>query len=445
MEDKKFNKTDQKDNEHSHNQESRSMYKNHQMTPKGEVNIAKDNKIQGSKKPDKTDNKDNKEPRFKIVQYIRLFGYIISLTIMLFIGVYIGATFVPVVRHWLEDHNFIEDTYDREDPDSSSKASNSENNSKNTIRNVVVEENFVIDVVDETKDGVVTVAIKDSENTSDSYNIGTGFIIDESGLVLTNQHVVSNTSSNYIVITSDGKKYEVEDIARDNVNDIAILKIDGKDFNALALGNSDDLLVGQYVVAIGTPLGNYPGSVTTGIISGLGRSVTAATSEGFWSTSRTYEDVIQTDASVNPGNSGGPLLDSDGNVIGINFTKTVGADNISFALPINKAKGRISEYKKNGKFIQPYLGVEYSLVTDYSAIVEGNLVYGADVKRVSKNSPAEKAGIKIGDIITQVDGKDIVTSFSDIIQTYDIGDKVEMKILRDGKYINVDVTLEEAE
>jgi serine protease Do len=136
----------------------------------------------------------------------------------------------------------------------------------------------------------------------------------------------------------------------------------------LQLGNSDSLKPGQLVIAIGTPLGEYAGSVTTGVVSGLNRSVTAG-SQGFWGIAKTYEDVIQTDAAVNPGNSGGPLLNSSGEVIGVNFATTSVAENISFALPANFVSRRLDEYRKYGKFMKPYLGVEYQMISEQEAMI----------------------------------------------------------------------------
>lgn len=395
-----------------------------------------DQKSKGDKSKD-----SGAQPFFKKVRFwIITISSILVILFFIGIGVVIGTVVVPRVRNWLTDHNFIEGS-----------AQNGEQGSGGTTitgtREVVVEENWVTDVVASTREGVVSVAVSQDESQEgadiedQSVNIGTGFVIDESGLVLTNQHVVTTPRDDYVVITSDGKEYEVEDIARDNVNDLAILEVNGNDLKSLTLGNSDNLQVGQFVVAIGTPLGELSGSVTSGIISGLGRSVTAS-SGGFWGSSRTYEGVIQTDTAINPGNSGGPLLDSSGSVIGISFATTSGADNISFALPINVAKNRISEYKKHGEFIKPFIGVEYSIVSPTMAMFYDNLVAGAYVKGVVPESPADKAGIKRGDIITEVDGEDVGGSFSILIQKHEVGDEIDVKYYRDGEYITKKVTLE---
>jgi len=200
---------------------------------------------------------------------------------------------------------------------------------------------------------------------------------------------------------------------RDDFYDVALVKIiveKGKELPALTLGDSDSLLVGQNVIAIGTPLGEYAGSATTGIISGLNRSVTAS-SGWFGSTAKTYEDVIQTDAAINPGNSGGPLINSLGEVIGINFATTSGADNISFAIPINKVKTRLEEYRTYGKFIRPYLGVAYQMISEYEALYYKDIVPGALILRVEPASPAFEAGIEKGEYHSQV-GEDKVRQIS---------------------------------
>ncbi len=364
-------------------------------------------------------------------------------------GFVAGGYSVPRVQEWLVDHNFLTEE-DATDGDEDSGGWGWNLGGSDSGNSGPANENFAVDVVDEVSDGVVSIAVAEasidpqSGDVEDSTNIGTGFVIDDSGLVMTNQHVVSRTDADYIVVTSDGDEHEVTKVARDDVNDLAILEVEGNGLQALTLGDSDELEVGQAVVAIGTPLGEFPGSVTSGIVSGIGRSVTAG-GGGYWSTSRVYEDVIQTDAAVNPGNSGGPLLDSDGNVIGINFATTSGADNISFAIPVNRAKEKISEYKENGKFIKPFLGVEYRIITPNQAMFYSDVVAGALVSRVVDGSPADEADIKRGDIITEIAGDDVGASLSVLIQKHEVGEEIEVRVWRDGKIYKKSVTLVEAE
>jgi S1-C subfamily serine protease len=315
---------------------------------------------------------------------------------------------------------------------------------------VTQEENVIINVVQEASPSVVSIAVsqltlKSGEGLVDEVsNIGTGFVVDPNGIIITNQHVVSDTSSTYKVITNDGKEYEVIEILRDDSNDIAVLKIDATSLDSLELGNSDTLLVGQTVIAIGNPLGEYAGSVTTGVISGVNRSVT--TSSGwFGSTTKVYEDVIQTDAAVNPGNSGGPLISSEGKVIGVNFATTSNADNISFALPINRVKQRLEEYRTYGKFIKPYVGISYRMISEYEAMYYKDVVAGALVVAIDPTSPAANTDITRGDIITKVEGKEVTQSFAYIIQSYKVGDEISLEVWNGGKTRTVKVTLEEAD
>jgi serine protease Do len=312
------------------------------------------------------------------------------------------------------------------------------------------EESLVIDIIEQSKESVVSIAVGKLEFTpgsglvDETNKIGTGFIVDKSGLIITNQHVVAQDNVDYKVITSDAKEYDVVEVVRDNINDIALLKVEGENFDALDLGDSGSLEVGQMVIAIGTPLGEYTGSATTGIISGLDRTVTTR-SDFFGSTTKQYEGVIQTDAAINAGNSGGPLIDSGGKVVGVNFATTAGADNISFALPINRVKDRLAEYRKYGKFLTPYLGVEYQMISETEALYYEDVVAGALVIRVVPSSPASKAGIKKGDIVTKIEGEDVVGSLAAMIQKYEVGKEVTLDIWSEGETSQIKVTLEEVE
>ncbi len=312
------------------------------------------------------------------------------------------------------------------------------------------EENIIIDVVEKSMDAVVSIAVSQVDFTPGEgivdtvSNIGSGFIVDPSGVIITNQHVVSQRDADYKVITNDGREYEVLKILQDDVNDIALLKIEAEGLATLSLGDSENLRSGQLVIAIGTPLGEYAGSVTTGVVSGLNRSVTAR-SQGFWGVAKTYEDVIQTDAAVNPGNSGGPLLNSSGEVIGVSFATTAGADNISFALPVNFVSRRLDEYRRYGKFLKPYLGIEYQMITENQARVYDDVVPGVLVRRVVPNTPAQDAGLQRLDIITEVDNEPIREAFANIIQDYEVGEEMRLTVWRDGKEIELVAILEELE
>ncbi len=284
---------------------------------------------------------------------------------------------------------------------------------------------------------------------------GTGFIVSPEGMLLTNCHVVSNEEADYTVLTNDGKKYPAKILALDPLRDLAIMKIEPEQaelFPTVKLGDSDKLQIGQAVITIGNALGEFRNTVSVGVISGLGRTVTASDGRIV----ETVEDVIQTDAAINRGNSGGPLLNLKGEVIGVNFAMAQLAENIGFAIPINKAKKDIEQVKAGGKIVYPYLGVYYCLVNEQIQEEYGLSVdYGAWVGRdrycreyeisVISDSAAEKAGLEEGDIILEFDGQKITfeNSLAKIIQEYDPGDKVVLKILRNNKEKNIPVILGE--
>jgi len=292
---------------------------------------------------------------------------------------------------------------------------------------------------------------QDNETEKQEVGGGSGFIVSEDGLVVTNKHVVSDQSASYTVMTNDGKKYEAQVMAIDPVNDVAILKINAGNLPVLELGDSGNLKIGQTVIAIGNSLGEFRNTVSKGIISGLKRNVTAGDGLG---RAEQLSEVIQTDAAINPGNSGGPLLNISGQVIGVNVAMAQGAENIGFALPINLVKKDIESVKSKGKIVQPYLGVRYTLVTK-EIQKENNLPYdhGALILRGQKmtdfavvpGSPADKAGIVENDIILEVNGTKVDQDhqLADLIAKYNVGDTVTLKIWHKGEEKTVQVKLEE--
>lgn len=276
---------------------------------------------------------------------------------------------------------------------------------------------------------------------------GSGFIISSDGLIVTNKHVVSDTSAGYTVLTNYGKKYKAAVIARDPVNDLAILKINGSNLPTVALGDSSKLQLGQTAIAIGNALGEFRNTVSVGVISGLARSITASGPNG---ESESIAGLIQTDAAINPGNSGGPLLNLRGQVIGINVAMASGAQNIGFAVPINQVKKAIESVQKTGRIATPYLGTRYLVITQDVAdaeklpVSEGALLRGnKDGPAVIPGSPADKAGLKAGDIIEEVNGDKITTdnTLSLLTQKYNVGDTISLKVLREGKEITIEVKL----
>ncbi len=329
---------------------------------------------------------------------------------------------------------------------------------------ILNEESVVIDVAEKMSPSVVTVSVQtprrkvlqfnpfggfsQSIQGGEDQDIGTGFIVSSEGLIITNKHVVSNAEAKYKVITKDDKEYEVKQISRDPSNDIAIIKIDPaaaeQVLQPVELGDSSALRVGQFVIAIGTALGEFRHTVTTGVISGLGRGITAETS--FRGYVEQLDNIIQTDAAINPGNSGGPLLNSAGQVIGVNVAIAQGAQNIGFALPINTVKDALNQFKATGSFpAKAYLGVEYQMITKQSAILN-SLPQGAYVVNVIANSPAEEAGIKSEDIIVKIDGKEIKEEkggLAVLISKHKAGETINLEIWRGGETLKLQVTLSE--
>lgn len=324
-----------------------------------------------------------------------------------------------------------------------------------------------IEIINQSLPSVVTIGIKATTQTQDQVqlnpldpfaplqripgkkqtieqNIGSGFIISSDGLIITNRHVVETEDATYKVLTNDGKEYDVQKIYRDTLNDLAIVKIDAAGLKALPIGDSSKLKLGMAAIAIGTPLGEFKNTVTTGIISGLGRGIDAGSPfEGYV---EKLDNVIQTDAAINPGNSGGPLLNSSGEVIGVNTAVSQQGQNLGFAIPSNVVKDLVENFnKRGGTFERPYIGVRYKMIDKQTAILN-DVVEGAYVVEVLQGSPAEKAGIQQEDIIQEFDGKKVQGTddqgLAKLIAEKNIGDAVQVKIWRNGETTVKTITLE---
>ncbi|MEN9920128.1 MAG: hypothetical protein RL538_21 [Candidatus Parcubacteria bacterium] len=283
---------------------------------------------------------------------------------------------------------------------------------------------------------------------------GSGFIVSNDGLIVTNNHVVADVDARYSILLNDGTAYKVDVLARDADLDIAVLKINEPIVEALTyleFGDSSALKLGQAVVAIGNALAEFQNSVSVGVVSGLSRSIVASDE---WGRSEQLDQVIQTDAAINPGNSGGPLLTLDGKVIGVNVATSRGAENIGFALPAHVVKQAVDSVKEHGEIVRPFAGVRYTMVTPRLVRINNLTVdYGALVARgqseaepaVAPNSPAEKAGITEGDIILSVDGEELRDKdFSSVLRTKTVGQTVTLEILSKGEEKTVTLTLEKA-
>lgn len=280
---------------------------------------------------------------------------------------------------------------------------------------------------------------------------GSGFLVRSNGLIVTNKHVVIDESLVYTVIFSDGRKYRATVSARDPINDLALLKIDGSNLPVLPLANAESIKIGQTAIAVGNSLGRYPNTVTKGIVSGLGRALTATSSNG---KSESLDAVIQTDAAINSGNSGGPLLNSRGEVMGVNTAVEREGWGIAFAIPSNEIDFVVRSYEKHGSINRPYLGVRYlnidrelqevlKLPYHYGALIDsGNSLDTA----VAIGGPADKAGIKAGDIILSVNNELLLgtRSLRSVLQKYAPGDVVTLTRARNGQVAEIKVTLTKA-
>jgi len=274
---------------------------------------------------------------------------------------------------------------------------------------------------------------------------GSGFFISDQGYIITNNHVIEGTKAVSIIL-SNGSEQEAAVVGADKYNDIAVLKTEGAVPAVASLGNSDLLQPGESVIAIGSPLGDFKNTVTVGVVSATGRSID--TGEGFQ-----IEGLIQTDAAINQGNSGGPLLNLAGQVIGVNTLIVRGtgsgavAEGLGFAIPIDTAQVVATQIIAKGYFAHPFLGITYQPISPaiaraYNLSVE----WGVYVSRVASNSPASKGGLQRGDIIVRVGGValDDTHSYLNTLYTYKPGDLVTLTLIRDGKTLEVQVTLGEA-
>jgi len=274
--------------------------------------------------------------------------------------------------------------------------------------------------------------------------LGSGIIFDKNGYILTNQHIVENADIIKVVL-DDGREFEAELVGEDSLSDIAVLKINAPNLPQVEFGNSDDLLIGEWAIAIGNPFASYvkdpKPTVTVGVIS--------ATNRALQNRNRIYRNMIQTDASINPGNSGGALVNSSGQVIGVNtaiYSTSGGSQGIGFAIPINTAIKVINKLIKYGMVIEPWIGLEYQELSEeilqYMRLED---VTGVIVTEVEKDSPAWKAGIEKMDIIEAIDGRNIhaIDDATAIIRLLDVGQTAKFDIIRDGKQKSMDIYIQQ--
>lgn len=295
--------------------------------------------------------------------------------------------------------------------------------------------------------------IKKGEKEAVKIGGGSGFIVSDNGIILTNSHVVSDPKAKYTAFLDheEKTKHNVEIIARDPIHDIAVCKIKGENLPYLEFGDSSTLQLGESVIAVGNALGEFSNTVSLGIISGLSRFIRAQQGDSGYA--EKLRGLIQTDAAINPGNSGGPLINMEGDVVGINTAVVYGAQNIGFSIPVNQAKIDIEEIKKYGRIRIPFLGIRYIIINE-GMQKENKLPvnHGALIMRealgdtaVVPKSSAQKAGLKEFDIILEADNKEITVenTLQDMIQDHKMGDKVKIKVFRDKKEIELELELEE--
>lgn len=395
-----------------------------------------------------TEEKNNK--RVKIILFIVV---ILLILCFWFIAFLLGKNFDTIfpegnkISNKVVQQNVISSTK-KEIIDEESSVINAVSKASNSVVSIVISKNIMKYKTITTNpfgglfDGFgITRTIPSGESELRTIGGGSGFIVSQDGLVVTNKHVVEDEDALYSVVMNNNKVYDLEILARDTNNDIAVCKI--KDLEEkvdyLTLSDSDNIKLGQTVIAIGNALALYQNTVTKGIVSGIGREISAG--DSYYGTLETIEDVIQTDAAINSGNSGGPLINLDGEVIGINTAVSTEGQNIGFAISINSVKSIIESVIENGRIVRPYIGIRYVQITELIAKnYDLPYTYGAYISRgaeeevaVISNSPADKAGLKEGDIILEVDEIKIDSNnnLSKVILNKKIGDTIKIKFYRE--------------
>lgn len=306
----------------------------------------------------------------------------------------------------------------------------------------------IADLVNRVMPSVVSIDILSKEEGEDPFGDrwinargreqiagGSGFFISTDGLIVTNRHVLDGKDVEYEIVTNDGRTYPAEVLAIDSVLDLAVLKIEGSNFPALELGDSDTVRPGQSVIAIGNTLAEFQNSVTMGIVSGVNRRLWAGDDEA---TAEILEEAIQTDAPINLGNSGGPLIDLQGRVIGIN-TAVGEAQSLGFALPANAVRRAVDSVRQFGRIVRPWIGIRYDMEDEGARIAEGT----RSEPSILIDSPAEKAGLKAGDLIRSFEGEklDVDHPLAGRMAKFNPGDVVMLVVERDEEILNIELTL----
>lgn len=328
---------------------------------------------------------------------------------------------------------------------------NAENNATATRTSITLaqnsEEENTLDIIENSSKSVVGISkINDigisifNINSTKNLELGTGVIVSENGYIITNQHVSGNKYSKCYVTLYDGKEYTANVVWANNDIDLAVIKINSYGLDAIKIGDSDNIRVGQTVYAIGNPIGlDFQRTVTKGIISAIDRTVKLEESETIY-----MEDLIQTDATINPGNSGGPLINEKGEVVGINSVKITTAEGIGFAIPINVVKPVIEKMKQNGIFEEASIGI-FAYDSKMAKYIDSKTEFenGIYVASITVGGSAYTAGVQVGDIITKIDNVEInkMSKLREYIYTKEIGDTVVLTIQRNKREIQIEIKI----
>ena len=370
---------------------------------------------------------ENTAPKSQKIEYKRYLKYFLIFLLCFIIGFIF--TLAYLYRTTLFDSEFFKTLFVKNKPDELTQ-----------INNVVVtEENLVIDVIDKVGESVVSIFYLEDLFDEDGVSIGSGVIVSADGLIITNKHVIEDEDLVYEVVLQDGRRFKIEKIIRDKSKDLALIKINATDLKPVSLADSNKLKLGQKAIAVGNALG-LNNTVSVGIVSGLSREVEI---EG-----EMTRNLIQTDAAINFGNSGGALLNSNGDLIGINTAVSSYGENVGFAIPVNNVLELIEKYNKGDldqNSVPAFLGIGF-VFKDLKEYLNRGLPIGPVITGVLKNSPADKAGLKTGDIIISIHGVEFSDEYklSEFIREKNPGDKIRIKIYRKNNNMEVEATLIES-
>jgi len=304
---------------------------------------------------------------------------------------------------------------------------------------IVNEENVVIEVVERVGDSVVSISYLEDVFSEEGGPIGSGVVVSSDGLIVTNKHVIEDEDGSYEVVLQDGTKHKVVEVIKDKSKDLALIKINASDLKPVNLGDSKNIKLGQKAIAVGNALG-FSNTVSVGIVSGLARDVEV---EG-----EMFKNLIQTDAAINPGNSGGALLNSNGDLVGVNTAKSSYAENIGFAIPVESVKDLVQKYQSgeiDKNSVPAFLGIGF-VFRDLKDYLNKGLPIGPVITGVLRNSPADKAGIKVGDIIVSINDTEFSDEYelSQFIKEKNPGDKIKIRVYRKNNNIELEATLVES-